>query len=94
MTQIDTTVFLPAPRGFIQVEAKKQQETQFLNTTIAISDILRIRNIPQEPGLSVVLARSKSQEGVSHELVVKAYHHEITANIEAHKLPYDTLPEE
>lgn len=94
MNPVDTTVFLPAPRGFIKVEAKKPSETRYLHTTIAISDILRIRPVAQDPDLSIVLTRSTNQDGVSHELVVKATHSKITANIEANKLPSDALPEE
>jgi hypothetical protein len=94
MSGINTTVFLSAPAGYITVEAKKPGETNYSATTIMISDILRIKDIPNNYGISTLLSRSQNDSNKSHELTVKATRSHIIANMEAHKQPADILPEE
>jgi hypothetical protein len=93
MEQVDTTVFLPSEKGFIKVIARPPGVNNFIEVTIAISDILSYYTIPNNIDYSKMRCRAKDQDGNYYELTVKGDSSLIEDNIKLRRLPTDLEPE-
>jgi hypothetical protein len=93
MEQVNTTVFLPSEKGYIKVIARPPSVNNFIEVTIAISDILSYYTIPNNIDYSKMRCRTKDQEGNYYELTVKGDSSLLEDNINLRKLTTDLEPE-